>query len=211
MQNSPALIPSGTAGEEEEAVAFKERKERLTQNEKAALKSLLGKLTVRNADVRACMVFCLDHSFAAQECSQIILAAFEGVDSNDASRKVAFLYLISDLLFNSSAPARNAFMFRSIFSSKITSIIESFSVWMKLEGRLIEDMVRTRVKNILRAWEFFMLFSKDVLVEMRRFLRLEAGKKKVPNIELNQNIYKVAAKDEVNSVDLDIDGEPLDF
>ena len=83
----------------------------MTSDEVGELQRLLSTLTLQRPSILATMGWCMEHAVAAPFIVRSICTALLS-PSSDSCRRVSLLYLLSDLLYNSSAPVRNASLFR---------------------------------------------------------------------------------------------------
>lgn len=77
--------------------------------------------------------------------------------------KLARLYLLSDILFNSSAPIRNASQYRTEFQGFLPKIFESISCAYRGLGRISGEAFKDKVLRVLRAWESWSVFPQPTL------------------------------------------------
>ncbi len=95
------------------------------------------------------MGFALDHADNAHEVVTMISASLQkGV--TPAPVKVARLFLVSDILHNSSAPVRNASAYRSEFQECLPDIFESLHrCFSSISGRITAELMKDKVRRIL--------------------------------------------------------------
>lgn len=136
------------------------------------LKELLGSLTLERESVKKAMGFALDHSEAAVDVVHAILDAFQQPDAS-AVALVAYLYVTSDILHNSSAAVKNASLFRTTFQECLPEIVDHLRLAHKaLVGRMSANAMKEKVLNVLTAWESWSLFPPMFLVGLNAtFLR----------------------------------------
>ena len=79
--------------------------------ERDTLEDILRSLLPRQMPIGEAMVFCLDHADCAEEIVECIAESLSILET-PLSKKIARLYLISDILHNSSAKVANASFFR---------------------------------------------------------------------------------------------------
>jgi len=75
------------------------------------LEDILRSLMPRQNDIGDAMAFCLDHADSAEEIVECITESMSILET-PLTKKIARLYLVSDILFNSSAKVANASFFR---------------------------------------------------------------------------------------------------
>jgi U2-associated protein SR140 len=77
-----------------------------------------------------------------------------------APAKVARMYLLSDLLHNSSAPVKNASTYRTLLQTHLPDIVQNLGVWKKgLLGRLTSGQFDERINALFVIWEQWAIFS----------------------------------------------------
>lgn len=106
-------------GEEEEGEEEEEgsKKGSLKEDERDKLEEMLRGLSPRRGDVAEAMLFCLNHAEAAEEIVECIAESLS-ILKTPLPKKIARLYLVSDVLYNSSAKVANASYYRKYFESK---------------------------------------------------------------------------------------------
>jgi len=143
------------------------------------------------------MCFAIDNSEAANEIVQIMIEALTLCET-PIPTKVARLFLVSDILHNSTAPVRNAHAYRSLFQKKLSSVFESFSDALRYaSGRMTAEQLKEQVLRVLRVWEAWSVYPQSFLATLQEtFLRTTQQ-------EENKDIADTEASDD------DIDGIPL--
>lgn len=96
---------------EERRVGVDEADVGMTSAEVDELQRLLSFLTLQRPSILAAMGWCMERAVAAAFIVRSICSTLLS-SSTDSCRRVSLVYLLSDLLYNSSAPVRNASLFR---------------------------------------------------------------------------------------------------
>ncbi|XP_012885336.1 PREDICTED: U2 snRNP-associated SURP motif-containing protein [Dipodomys ordii] len=102
--------------EEQETEAFVEepsKKGALKEEQRDKLEEILRGLTPRKNDIGDAMVFCLNNAEAAEEIVDCITESLS-ILKTPLPKKIARLYLVSDVLYNSSAKVANASYYRKL-------------------------------------------------------------------------------------------------
>lgn len=147
-----------------------ENPSRLSEEEVLQFEALVRKelTTSREAICRA-MAFCFDKCLAAKEVSNLLREALLD-DSHVVTidMKIARLYLLSDVLFNSQQPGvRNAFMFRSTIESMAPEIFSSLGKHRDMNiGRITINKLRKAVSAVLGAWTEWGVYNPVFLDEL---------------------------------------------
>lgn len=82
--------------------------------------------------------------------------------------KVAHLFLISDVLHNSTAPVRNASRYRNVVQSHLLAVFEDMASCLSAApSRLAQELLRSHVNAVLRAWRERCALTDDVLDGLR--------------------------------------------
>ncbi|XP_044257591.1 U2 snRNP-associated SURP motif-containing protein isoform X2 [Tribolium madens] len=194
----PPLMNSYTAGMPDELVNDDEGKENtkgsLSNTQRDRLEDLIRSLTPERSKIGEAMVFCIEHSDAAEEVVECITESLSNA-STLITKKIARLYLVSDILHNCGVKVNNASYYRKAFESKLVDIMtEVKKSYDKLEGRLQAEGCKLRVLRILQALDD-SIYHKDYVNKLRTiFLGIkEPEPKEDPVVESN----------------IDIDGDPL--
>lgn len=75
------------------------------------LEDLIRHLSPERSKIGDTMIFCIEHAEAADEICECIEESMSSLDTS-VSKKIARLYLISDILHNCSVKVSNASFFR---------------------------------------------------------------------------------------------------
>eukprot|EP00959_Pyramimonas_sp_CCMP1952_P174197 3640298-Pyramimonas_sp.AAC.1 len=123
---------------------------------------------MERADIRRGMAFALEHSHAAQDVVETLVESLT-LTETPVPTKVARLYLVSDILHNSSAPVRNASLYRTFFETRLPEVFESFYETSRAEGigRITMEALKKRVMAVVRAWGDWFLFPEAYLVGLQ--------------------------------------------
>jgi U2-associated protein SR140 len=143
---------------------------------RARFEALLAGLTVGRAAVREAMAFALDHADAAADIAALLAESLAAPDA-PVGLRVARLFLLSDILHNTGAGARNAARYRLRLQDALPDAFEALrSALVAAGGRLAQEALRRHVLRVLRAWRGWFVFSDDFLNGLQAtFLRGGAG------------------------------------
>lgn len=196
----PPVMNNYTNGMPEHLIQDEDGKEHtkgsLSNTQRDRLEDLIRGLTPEKSKIGEVMVFCIEHSDAAEEVVECITESLSN-ESTLVTKKIARLYLISDILHNCGVKVNKASFYRTIFESKLMDIIKEMkAAYDKLEGRLQAEGFKVRILRTLKAWED-SIYPKDFMTR------------------LHNTFLGVDVKDEVKpeplvDAGLDIDGAPID-
>ncbi|CAB1332990.1 unnamed protein product [Coregonus sp. 'balchen'] len=215
---NPYLHGDEEAGDEEESPSQEEelKKGQLKTEHRERLETLLRGLTPRREDVGDAMLFCLERAEAAEEVVGCIAESLSLLQT-PLQKKIARLYLVSDILYNSCAKVANASYYRKFFEAKLPQIFGDISdAYRNIQARLQAEQFKNKYINAhphvfspqqkimgcFRAWEDWAVYPESYLIQLQNiFLGLiKAGEEVIERVE-------------VASPDLDgapLDGAPLD-
>ncbi|CAL1573600.1 unnamed protein product [Knipowitschia caucasica] len=183
--------------EEEEEEEEEVKKGQLKARFKLKLEEMLKELTPRRQDIGNTMVFCLQRADAAEEVVALIAESLSMLET-PLQKKIARLYLVSDLLHNSCAKVAGASHYRKYFESKLMQICGDLCASHKtIQARLQAEQFKQKVMNCFRAWEEWAIYPEQYLIYL-------------------QNIFLGFAKPEEEVVEMpkerpcDLDGAPID-
>lgn len=134
--------------------------------DKQLFDGLLRDLTSERASIRGAMGFALDHS---DESNHIVDLLTESICSVNETipKRIARLFLCSDILYNSSAPVRNASSYRTLFQSQLNRIFESLhTTYAAIDGRITANAMKEKVTTVVRVWQAWSLFPVSLLTHI---------------------------------------------
>ncbi|XP_017073069.1 LOW QUALITY PROTEIN: U2 snRNP-associated SURP motif-containing protein [Drosophila eugracilis] len=175
----------------------------LSNAQRDRLEDLIRQLTPERARIGDAMIFCIEHADAADEICECISESLSNL-STVASKKIARLYLISDILHNCTVKVANASFFRKSVEKQLVEIFENLhKYYLNIESRLKAEGFKTRVCNVIRTWEEWTIYPKEFTAQLTaKFL----GKPYVMPVSSSPQAEETRS-DEV--LDEDIDGAPL--
>lgn len=137
------------------------------------LEDLIRNLTPEKKKIGEVMVFCIEHSDAADEIADCIMESLSN-ETTAITKKIARLYLVSDILHNCGVKVNKASFYRKAFEVRLVDILKQLhNTYNKLEGRLQAEGFKTRVLRTLKAWED-SIYHKDYMNKLHNiFLGLE--------------------------------------
>ena len=178
------------------------RRDQLSDNERDIFEDMLRTLTAERESIGDAMVFALGRAEAAKEIVEVVTESL-CILQTPIPAKIARLYLVSDILHNSSSAVAKASMFRSLFEANMINIFESMGEKLRsTEGRITAQAMKDKVCRVLRVWEVWSLYPQDFI---NRLECLFLGKTPEP---ANGAEDKEGLDGE--SIDDDVDGIPLD-
>lgn len=150
-----------------------EKKDKLDSKELDQLHKLIKNLSTKRKSIGDCMLYCINHSYAANQVIEQIynsimkLSSMSNEDANNFEQILSKIYLISDILHNCSAQVPNASYYRGAFKSKLMDIfghvakhITNISDCNKLNES------KEKILAIFKAWKDWTLYEDEFLVEL---------------------------------------------
>ncbi|XP_069002657.1 U2 snRNP-associated SURP motif-containing protein isoform X1 [Embiotoca jacksoni] len=169
----PILNNYSQRGEEraevEEDVSPEEevKKGQLRAEHRQRLEALLKELTPSREDIANAMLFCLDRADAAEEVVGHITDSFSLLQT-PLQKKIARLYLVSDILHNSCAKVAGASYYRKYFETKLTQIFGDLNAAHKnIQARLQAEQFKQKVMSCFRAWEDWAIYPGPYLIHLQ--------------------------------------------
>ncbi|XP_041125799.1 U2 snRNP-associated SURP motif-containing protein-like isoform X2 [Polyodon spathula] len=171
MWQPPPLNPylHGTVEDDQETEIEEEpsKKGALKEEQRDKLEEILRALTPRKNDIGDAMVFCLNHADAAEEIVECIAESLS-ILKTPLPKKIARLYLVSDMLYNSSAKVTNASYYRKYFESKLCQIFSDLNAtYRSIQGHLQSEHFKQRVMSCFRAWEDWTVYPEPFLIKLQ--------------------------------------------
>lgn len=152
---------------QEEIEDEKNKKGSLSNAQRGRLESMIRTLTPERVMIGEAMVWCIEHADAAEEICQCITEACTNIDTM-ASKKIARLYLVSDILHNCSVKVQNASFYRKGLQARLAEIFEGLHIaYNAIESRLRAEQVKQRVMQCCRAWEDWTIYPHEFLIHLQ--------------------------------------------
>jgi len=150
-----------TAAQRGEGIA---KRKLLSDLERNRFEEMLAKLSGNRDSVCDAMVFALNNAEAAEEVVEMLMLSLCQLETS-VTAKIARLFVVSDILHNSSASVRNASQYRTIFQEHLPAVFESFrAVYASLHDKKdLQEAIKKNVLRILRVWRNWYIFSTDYL------------------------------------------------
>ena len=137
---------------------------------------VLGSMSGSRHDILMAMGFLIQHTHCMDGVGQRICHYIMSPQSDSLSKKIAGLYLISDILHNSGTVTRAA-AFREVFQHRLPSVFEYLRDTCKaITGRLTAKNVQERILKVIRAWESWGLYPSDFLRHLDCLFLLDPSK-----------------------------------
>ncbi|KAL7569685.1 hypothetical protein ACA910_008336 [Epithemia clementina (nom. ined.)] len=131
------------------------------------------------------MAFCFEKcSHSAPEIAKLLkdLLLLRPESGGGVEPRIARLYLLSDVLFNSQQPGvRSAFYYRDAIQQMAPEVFYSLGLTSNSGGRLTHNKMAKAVSSVLAAWTNWSVYSHTFLDELQaRFEGKEIAAEKVP-------------------------------
>lgn len=195
------------------------------------------KLTCSRKSIRDAMAFCFDHNNCAiQICHLLKRNTMVPLGRNvSINTRLARLYLISDVLFNSQQPGvRNAFRYRDAIEEIAPQFFKSLGeeIMALSCGRMTFHKLHSAVTAVLEAWSSWSVYHEKFMEDLKlafegSSITSSAGKQEATTLEtvsstapddsstantLRSSDNKVDNNftSTIPSYDVEVDGEPLE-
>ena len=153
------------AAAQKSATERAERREELLLSDisREKLVHVLRTLTVDRHNICEAMVFILDHADCAADVAKALVEALTASET-PVPLKIARLFLVSDVLHNTSAAVRNVSRYRARLQEALPDIFESLQeTYRSADSRMAQEFLRKHVLKVLRVWRGWYIFSDDYL------------------------------------------------
>uniref|UniRef100_A0A8C4DGW4 Zgc:163098 n=1 Tax=Dicentrarchus labrax TaxID=13489 RepID=A0A8C4DGW4_DICLA len=173
------------------------KKGQLRAEHRQRLETLLKELTPSREDIANTMLFCLERADAAEEVVGHITESFSLLQT-PLQKKIARLYLVSDILHNSCAKVAGASYYRKYFETKLTQIFGDLNAAHKnIQARLQAEQFKQKVMSCFRAWEDWAIYPEPYLIHLQ-------------NIFLGFTKAVEELTETAKVISSDLDGAPMD-
>lgn len=203
--------------------AFKEKERPVAENNTLLLTGTLGEkrreqlgdilrsLEPTKKNIGAAMLFCIVNSDAASEVVECVTESLSLIET-PFKKKIARLFLISDILHNCHSPVTNSSFYREGFQSKLTKVFEYLREYLtNIEDRSKADQFKQKSLTVLSAWKEWTLYPDSFIITLSNILlgiESTANKGSEPLLDLDKN--QVSSPGEAGELGENIDGDPID-
>lgn len=157
---------------------------------------MFADLTLNRDKIADAMVFCINHEQAVKDILDVILDSF-AVPSTKPPKKVARLYLLSDILYNSSMKKCIAPAFKKEILQHLETVFEHLHRTLDLITKAFDkESYIVRVIKVLRMWEIWEIYPVQTLRNLETTF-------------LGELYVEDPLKDDVDDDD-SLNGEPID-
>ncbi|KAL7668948.1 hypothetical protein ACOME3_009629 [Neoechinorhynchus agilis] len=149
------------------------------------------------------MMLCIDYSDNAEQVIDMIIGNM--LDCGDATetatamafRKLAYLFLICDVLYNCGVRIANASYYRKGLERRLVEFFEHLGLMYKnISSRIRAEQFKYKVMTCFKAWHSCCVYPSDFLAQLQStFLRYDRG-----------YFSSLSMKDNED----DIDGKPIE-
>ncbi|XP_026864372.1 U2 snRNP-associated SURP motif-containing protein isoform X1 [Electrophorus electricus] len=186
------------------------KKGSLKDDERDKLEEMLRGLTPKRSDIAEAMLFCLTHADAAEEVVDCVTESLS-ILKTPLPKKIARLYLVSDVLYNSSAKVANASYYRKFFETKLCQIFSDLNATFKtIQGHLQSEHFKQRVMSCFRAWEEWAVYPDPFLIKLQNIFLGLVSLDSDKEVEVPEQVEQVEDIDGAPIVEEELDGAPLE-
>ena len=169
-RRNPTQMKEFTTCREMERARFGRGELKLNEWERETFTDLLRrKLCATQESICDAMSFAFEKSGAAREISGILKESLLEQDGGiSADTRIARLFLLSDILFNSQQPGvKNAFQYRDAIEKVSPEVFESLGRHGNgRAGRMTMNKLRKAVSSVLSAWVNWSVFDPSYIDEL---------------------------------------------
>ncbi|KAF9152936.1 U2 snRNP-associated SURP domain-containing protein [Linnemannia schmuckeri] len=142
----------------------------LSRGERGFFEAQLRMITSQRRSIGRAMLFCMQHAEAADEIVEILVEAMI-LSTTPQQVRMARLYLISDILHNSSIPLPNVWKLRSALEVKLPVMFEGLNViYRQIDARMKAEQFRRQITGVLGIWENWIVFPQHYIAHLGTLL-----------------------------------------
>nr|XP_040573159.1 U2 snRNP-associated SURP motif-containing protein-like [Lepeophtheirus salmonis] len=196
--------PKKEDSEEYQEELARNNKRGLSDSQRDRFEEMLRNLVPDRNPIAESMVWCIEHADAGEEIVDCIYESLS-IPETPLAKKIARLYLISDILHNCSVKGiTNVSYFRKGFQVKLPEVFDHlYECHKSIESRIKAESFKQRIMLCFRAWEDWALYPQDFLINLQnKFLGLMGDQYMVNDVTPTQI--------DEGSDEEDVDGIPLD-
>lgn len=186
---------------------------KLNLSNSRALQDILQDLEPTKTSIGSAMLFCINHSYAAEQIIDRIKDSISAPEAQSIKRQLAHLFLISDILNNSSAAVTNASFFREGFKERLDHIFLKLREFLeKLEDGQQVKRLNQKILNVLGAWKYYQLYEDEFVLKVSSTLFASSASQKQDESLCPSGLGSLVtdAGLDIGLTDDYLDGQPID-
>lgn len=139
-------------------------------------REMLRNLTIQRYPIGEAMMFIMEHAEFSDELADVVVASLMDAES-PLPTKVARLFLVSDVLHNSSVTVPNAWKLRLSLEKRLAPVFVHLNlVYRSIPARLRADQFKTYIVSVLNVWDRWAIYTPNVLLEWRTLFMAPSSK-----------------------------------
>jgi U2-associated protein SR140 len=203
----PPVIPHSQSIDVKSNTVVQSSDKQLSESDETELHTLLRTVTIEQQSTTTVVEFAVSHCTAALYVIDILVDSLT-LSTTPANSKLARLYILSDILYNSSnCDIRNISLYRTGIQPHIHNICQSFHCALLCQpGRISKNTLSDKVMKVLNTWTEWSIYSTDIIQQcIQIFIHGNNTHINNSNTMDNTNIQSSQHTD----IDDDIDGVPI--
>lgn len=167
----PPSIPDYSAGMPESLIKNVQKVDKtlLSDSQANRLIQCIQNLSTTRSSIAEAMIFCLNHQEALHEITCILVDSFKNPNTKPM-KKMARLYLVSDILYNSNTKKvkkSETSTYQTEIKDHLTEIFENLkTTWKKITKDVDREQFKWRVQKVLRSWDLWKIYQNDYLSKL---------------------------------------------
>ncbi|KAF9131587.1 U2 snRNP-associated SURP domain-containing protein [Mortierella sp. 14UC] len=142
----------------------------LSRGERGFFEAQLRMITSQRRSIGRAMLFCIQHADAADEIVEILVGSMI-LSTTPQPIRMARLYLISDILHNSSISLPNVWKLRSALEVKLPAMFEGLNaIYRQIDARIKAEQFRRQITGVLGVWENWIVFPQHYIAHLGNVL-----------------------------------------
>lgn len=163
------LILQSSAGESESEAT---NKTSLSDSQHARLLHCLQNMTTHRDSVAEAMAFCFNHQEASADVISLLVDSMRNVKTKP-TKKIARIYLISDILYNSRLK-KSAQHFHAEIKQHLVEIFEHLrETHANITRYADKEEYKWRLQKVLKSWDIYNIYTGDFLNKLEHILFLK--------------------------------------
>ncbi|CCF75581.2 U2-associated protein SR140 [Babesia microti strain RI] len=119
----------------------------------------IAKISSKRSSIRDTMIYIIEHSDYALDVSNILIDSIINSEI-DVSTKINRIYLLNDVLHNSSSCTKpSSWVYRNAFEKRLPEIFDHFSKITYKSGKIARGLIIEKLYTLVKIWESWSIFS----------------------------------------------------
>ncbi|UKJ89926.2 hypothetical protein MACJ_003180 [Theileria orientalis] len=134
----------------------------LTSDQERQVENIISNTTTTRNDVCNAMLFFINNSESAYQLTDLLINRLKD-ESSQVNQKIALLYVLSDVLYNSASSRQFSWIYRTSIEKRLPEIFDSVKKFKtRSKSKIAGQQLTEVIMKLLKTWEDWTVYSSGL-------------------------------------------------